>query len=202
MASLQLHEDTKPLVCLGAIHRRQVGGRNENVHKPPGRKSNQDDSPWRHAFIWTRSTLAIPPARRGVIPDPVGNFGTLHAFPIASAPCATSALQQHYNSTLPSPNVPLLAIILASFALIWARLAALGETSETRHVLRRIAPAKASATLVIVKLPASLPSERRSTGASLAWRQQAGLRQPFELVETRSGNRQTFMLACCHSPGR
>ncbi len=209
MASLQLHEDTKPLVCLGGIHRRQVGGRNENVHKPPGRKSNQDDSPWRHAFIWTRSTLAIPPARRGVIPDPVGNFGTLHAFPIASAPCATSALQQHYNSTTTAlqqhsalAQCSTFAIILASFALIWAQLAALGETSETRHVLRCIAPARASATLVIVKLPASLPSERRSTGASLAWRQQAGLRQPFELVETRSGNRQTFMLACCHSPGR
>ena len=111
---------------------------------------------------------------------------------------ATTALQQH--SALAQCST--FAIILASFALIWARLAALGETSETRHVLRCIAPARASATLVIVKLPASLPSERRSTGASLAWRQQAGLHQPFELVETGSGSGQTSALACYHSPSR
>ncbi len=95
MASLQLHEDTKPLVCLAGIHRRQVGGRNENVHKPPGRQSNQDDSPWSHAFIWTRSTLATPPARRGAISDSVGNFGALHASLITFAACATIALHQH-----------------------------------------------------------------------------------------------------------
>ena len=60
-----------------------------------GAKPTETTIPWSHAFIWTRSTLATPPARRGAISDPVGNFGALHASPITFAACATIALHQH-----------------------------------------------------------------------------------------------------------
>ena len=128
-----------------------------------GAKPTETTKPWSHAFIWTRSTLATPPARRGAISDPVGNFGALHASPITFAACATIALHQHYALA----SVPLLAIILASFALIWARLAA-AKPPNMCFQLQRISPAQASAALVNVKLPASLPQKRRGIGALLA----------------------------------